>query len=57
MEQEHYKAEGEELSQLEKDATMMISDLDKLPSANEEEMAKSRRTFEKGYTTKYYPRR
>jgi len=49
MEQEHDKAEGEELSQLEKDANMMISDLDKLPSAGEEEMAESRRTFEKIY--------
>ncbi len=49
MEQEYDKAEGEELSQLEKDATMMISDLDKLPSASEEEMAESRRTFEKIY--------
>jgi hypothetical protein len=49
MEQEHDKSEGEELSQLEKDATMMISDLDKLPSASEEEMTESRRTFEKVY--------
>ena len=28
---------------------MIISDLDKLPNANEEEMAESRRTFEKIY--------
>jgi hypothetical protein len=49
MEQEHDKAEGEELSELEKDTSMMISDLDKLPSASKEEMAESRRTFEKIY--------
>lgn len=50
MEEEYDRPEEEEqFSPLEEDATKMMSDLEKLPSASVEEIAESRRTFQKIY--------